>query len=105
MDLHRLGEARSLAMHRAIAARLPSEPRLLAMAKARVHDWLRSRQVHPEYAQAWAKLLDQPIESVAIALTTDDESGRALRQVSPFAGALDARTRWQIRREVARAAR
>ncbi|HEX3594944.1 MAG TPA: hypothetical protein VHU80_07580 [Polyangiaceae bacterium] len=101
LDLHRLGEERSIAMHRAIAEKLESDPSILRAARARVKSWLDTDSVHPSYARAWDSILSEPTERIAATLVDEGEPARALRQVSPFAGALSARERWRIRREVA----
>ena len=88
-------------MHRAIAERLPSEPSLLEAARRRVQHWLESGAVHATYAEAWDSILRQPMERIALALVDESESARALRQTSPFAGALRPRERWRIHRQVA----
>jgi hypothetical protein len=105
MDLHRLGEARSIAMHRAIAHLIEADAAVLERARERVRGWLLSGAVHPTYAQAWSSLLDQPVDRIVAALVDPTERATELRQVSPFAGSLDAKTRWAIRREALRAAR
>ena len=103
MDLHRLGEERSIAMHREVAARILTDGGVLDSARARVGQWIETGEVHRAYAEAWRDLLDQPPDLVARALVDRSDRSRDLRQVSPFAGVLDPRTRWRIRREVARA--
>jgi hypothetical protein len=105
MDLHRLGEERSIEMHRFIAQRLGADAGVLSAARARVDEWVASGSVHATYAQAWRDLLSLPMGEIAAMLTDPGERMRALRQCSPFAGAIDPRTRWQIRRAVARAHR
>lgn len=52
------------------------------------------------YAEQWAALLEQPVEGVSAAIVDPGEAARALRQVSPFAGAIDPRERWQVWRRV-----
>jgi hypothetical protein len=101
VDQHRLGEERSIAMHRTIARRLQSEPALLEAARRRVARWLETGAVHVEYARAWEAILSQPVERVALALIDESEGARALRQTSPFAGAIGPRERWHIHRQVA----
>jgi hypothetical protein len=91
MDPHRLVAERSRALHIAVAERL----------QARVRQWLDSGTVAAHYAEAWRALLDLPLASLATALAEQSERMHDLRQVSPFAGVLDARTRWRIHREVA----
>jgi hypothetical protein len=101
VDPHHRSEERSIAMHRAIAAKLRSDPRILERARDRVSGWRADGSVHPTYVAAWERLLRLPLEEVVAALVDPGEQGRALRQVSPFAGALDARERWRILRTVA----
>ncbi len=96
MDPHRLSELRSVAYHRRIAEHLDLQPELLERARERV----RSGHAHPHYVAAWTQLLDQPLEVVKARLCADDEEMRALRQASPFAGALSPRERWALFRAV-----
>jgi hypothetical protein len=91
-----LAEARSLAAHQLIAERLATEPGLLDMARARVDSWLADGSVARAYALAWRELLGGDIPSIRCALVDDSERGRALRQCTPFAGAIDPRTRWRL---------
>lgn len=100
MDAHRIGEERSIAMHRAIAERLQRDPSVLHRAVARVERWLREGSVAAPYAEAWAEWLRLPVAELAQRLVDPGERARAMRQASPFAGALDPRERWRIRREV-----
>lgn len=100
MDPHRLAEERSIALHAAIVQRLRSNPAILERARARVQAWRRSGTIHPAYAEAWIALLSQRTEELCAALVDPSEEARAMRQSSPFAGALDSRTRWAIWREV-----
>ena len=105
IDLHRLGEERSIAMHRVIAERLELDPSILVAARVRVNDWLRTGSVHRTYADAWRVILEDTPERIAARLVDRGEEANALRQVSPFAGVLDARTRWKIHRDTGRALR
>jgi hypothetical protein len=101
---HRLAEERSLAYHRAVAEKLASNPQALDRARARVRSWLVSGDVAESYAQAWDQLLHRPLHEICAFLTEDSERARTLRQATPFAGAIDPRTRWRIWREVRAAA-
>ena len=87
-------------MHREIARRLLADPGVLEAARRRVDEWLERGSVHRDYAEAWARLLAEPPAQLAEKLTDPGEYYRALRQCSPFAGALGARERWAIRRQV-----
>ena len=100
MDRHELAEERSLAIHRVIAERIREDPRLIAGARSRVAGWLADGSVHREYAEAWHELLVGPADRLLDVLADPGERARALRQTSPFAGVVDARTRWRIWREV-----
>lgn len=101
MDPHRLAERTSIELHRAVGERLRSRPDdVVERARARVEDWLREGRPHPEYAKRWRALLTEPVDLLCDRLVEDTEEMRALRQVSPFAGELDARTRWSIWRRV-----
>ena len=101
VDGHRTAERRSVAYHRAVAARLLDDPALLSRARARVARWIATGEVAAAYAAGWQRLLDGPLPDLVARLTDESEDMCALRQVSPFAGALDARTRWSIWRSVA----
>ncbi len=100
MDLHRLGEERSLAYHGAIAARILREPEVLEAARLRVAGWVNGQEPAPFYARKWAEVLAGEVASVAAFLTERSELATELRQSSPFAGALSPQERWRIHREV-----
>lgn len=97
MGFHSLSEARSFALHEEVSARLAAKPELLERARERVQKWLQDPPAHP-YAAAWSDLLLSPLSELQSALTDRGERMTALRQASPFAGALDNRTRWNILR-------
>lgn len=99
MEAHRLAEQRSLALHEAIADRLRAEPELRRRAQERVAGWLADGSVHRRYARAWADLLELPLEEVCAAIVDPGETGRALRQCTPFAGIVEPRERWRIWKE------
>ncbi len=93
---HALLEARSLALHRAVAERLVADPQVLTRARRRVQGWLDEGTVARPWAEAWRLALQAAPEQVAALLREDSERARAMRQTSPFAGVLDARQRWAI---------
>jgi hypothetical protein len=100
MDAHRLAEARSLALHTAIADVMAEDPSVLPAARARVRRWLETGEVHSFWVAEWNALLARPVEEIRVALLDTSEHGRALRQVTPFAGVIDPRRRWRIWSEV-----
>lgn len=95
MDGHRTAERRSLAYHQTIAERLPNDTTLIERARARVESW-RGTETHPRWVEAWLALLDRPVTDLCRALVDPSEDMTALRQMTPFAGALDPRTRWAL---------
>lgn len=100
MDPHRLAEERSVAYHRAIAARLDLERDVLEAARRRVEGWLAaSAGPAPFYARKWAEVLAGEPGAVASFLVERSELADELRQSSPFAGALSPQERWRIWRE------
>lgn len=96
MDAHRLAEARSLAYHAVIAARLMDDPRILDRARARVRQWLTASASIPYYAEQWNAILARPVGEIAAFLKDAGERATELRQSTPFAGALSAAERWEI---------
>jgi hypothetical protein len=97
---HRVAEERSLALHREVARRLREDPKVLEMARQRVQRWLADGTVPRRWAERWARILEGSAGEVARAITDTGQEARDLRQVTPFAGALDARTRWSILRQL-----
>jgi hypothetical protein len=97
---HRVAEMRSLVLHREVARRLREDERVLAMARRRVEEWLASGAVARAWAERWAEVLSGSVEEIEAVLLDPGERACDLRQVSPFAGALDPRTRWAILAEV-----
>lgn len=98
LDGHRTAERRSLAMHARIAQRLNAAT--LGRARERVESWLQDGTVDERWGRAWRDLLADPVPVVAAAISRDDETMRALRQTTPFAGALTNAERWHILRTV-----
>ncbi len=99
MNGHQVIEERSLWLHRAVADKARQDPEILARARERVEGWLRDGSVHPRYAEAWRRLLSAEPVAVLSRLVDPGETMRALRQCSPFAGALSPRERWRVLRQ------
>ena len=92
---HRTQELRSIELHRLIAERL--DEGLILRARARLYDWLADPgPERREYVQQWLDLLNGPRAALQAALVADTEQMRALRQCSPFAGALTDSERQQV---------
>jgi hypothetical protein len=92
---HDLSQLRSWRLHCEVAKNIAERPSIVVVAKARVASWLRDSEAHP-YAKKWEALLCGPPEELLRALCDKGEEMCTLRQASPFAGALDSRTRWRI---------
>ena len=95
MSHHRL-ERRSLALHRAIAAKLRAQPELLAIARENLDRWSRLGSGTQPYWDEWRRLLDRPLEELLAAIEEDSQHMRDLRQSTPFAGVLEPKERWHI---------
>ena len=93
---HERNDARSLAYHRVIAARLPGDPSLLQAARAKLRRWRAEGSVHDHYILRWEQLLALPMPQLMSALVDSAQEVCDLRQVSPFTAALDPRERWTI---------
>jgi hypothetical protein len=100
MDLHGLAEERSLAYHRRVAELLPSRPELIDEARRRARRWAASGSRSAPWAREWERVLEGTPEEIARQLTDSSEHASALRQSTPFAGALDPRERWLLWRQV-----
>lgn len=87
-------------MHAAVAEKIRRDPAIVERARERVEEQAASGLLHPVYAERWRAVLALAPDALCERLTAPDESMRALRQSSPFAGALDPRERWAIRRSV-----
>lgn len=95
-----LAERRSRALHRAIAQRIRHDPTVVPRARARVLEWRANGGAHAHYCDAWEAVLDRPTDAIVAFLESEGDLACELRQVSPFAGVLDARERWRVLREL-----
>jgi len=95
---HRLHEARSLAMHAAIARKIEREPALLEKARGNLHRWrqLDSHRPTPEWLKEWSALLEKSWPEIASLMVEPSERAARLRQSSPFAGLLSVVERQRI---------
>jgi hypothetical protein len=94
---HRLLEARSLAMHALIAAKIANDPALLCKPRRNLELWSArwGREV-PRWAVEWRRILDRPWSEIAALISEPSENAARLRQSSPFAGVLTAEERKRI---------
>jgi hypothetical protein len=94
--------ARSLALHEAVCRAIERDADTLRAARARVDRWIAGGSVPRPYAEGWSRILAGSPAEVCSALVERSERMNDLRQVSPFAGTLDARERWRVLRDVER---
>jgi hypothetical protein len=100
--MHRIREMQSLAMHRRIAVLLAERPDVvIGKALGNLARWMEGLPVAevPTVYLEWKEMLSvkNPNE-IAMILISEDEDAVRLRQSSPFAGVLDAREVWRIKR-------
>ena len=98
MKTHQQIDKRSVAMAKAIVARIDGDPARsgLARAKATCQRWYRNS---PSRAIGeWLEILQRPWEEIRGVLLDESETGRRLRQSDPFCGILTPQERWEIYR-------
>ncbi len=102
MNPHSAIDRRSLALGRAVAARLRDDPSLIRRGQATLSRWLKtcSPRVRPALLE-WEAVLQQPVSQVVEMLTGTDERAVRLRQSNPFAGVLSTHERTIIMKEFA----
>jgi hypothetical protein len=89
-------DARSLALHRAVAAKLRANPALLDIARDNLARWMANGGPTLPYSQRWSELLDLPLEDLLAKTLEESEEMIAMRQCAPFAGILLPRESWAI---------
>lgn len=93
----------SLALHRAVAHRLRSNPRLIQKAKSNLKNWLSGNRAISAWLE-WREILEtSSIEKVLKIITAETEEGQRLRSSSPFVGLITAEERRQIIKECEKA--
>jgi len=97
-------DRRSLALHRAVAARIQAQPELMERVKEKLGVWRGLDARVPYYVTAWEAVLDKPLDQVLAFLIEESERAADLRQSSPFTacGILAPKERWAILRETER---
>lgn len=90
-------DARSLALHCAIARKLLTDPALVRRARETLARWKRdASKPLPSYFEEWAEVMRRRPEEVAGFLVSMSDDAVRLRQSSPFAPLLSAEERAQI---------
>lgn len=96
-------EKRTLRLHELIAAKLSARPQFVVSLARRNLEVMRTADVGghaSSYLDAWARLLDGPLDTLAAVMTSTDQTARDLRQSSPFAGVLSDEERLEALRSM-----
>ena len=96
MRTHQEIDTRSLALARAVVAKIDADPSREGLRDAR-ENCARWLQTNPLRAiEEWQAILEQDWDHVRLVLLDESENGKRLRQSNPFCGVLSPRERWDI---------
>lgn len=97
MSMQQRSDERSKALHREIAKKLRSDPRLWSVPRNNIQRWkMKRKNAAPPYAE-WESILDQySREQILNLLESDSEESVRLRSSSPFTGILTDEERKRI---------
>lgn len=91
--------ARSLELHRRVAAKIRQHPELLNKAFDNLRRWRPTTAASSlPYLDEWQELLDQGMEVALAKAVEDSEHAACLRRSSPFSGVLSDEERWAVLR-------
>lgn len=94
---HRLLEARSLAMHALIAAKIGRNTDLLRKPRQNLARWsARWEGRPPGWVVEWRAILERPWPEIAALITDSSDNAARLRQSAPFAGVLTREERKRV---------
>jgi hypothetical protein len=98
---HEWIDQRSLALDKAIAAKLRARPELLQCATETLQNWIRQRQpTVPQVMLEWQEILTTwSFDKITALLTSSEPEPTRLRQSSPFCGILTQQERMKIFQE------
>ena len=87
---YRQVDLRSLAFHRAVAAKLRENPALVEEALGTIDRWKRLGLARSSWVllDKWRVMLCGPLEELLAKMEEDSDTMQQLRQASPFAGML-----------------
>ena len=96
MQSHQQIDTRSLALARAVAKRIDSDPghKAIKAARDRCKRWHKTSPCAD--VALWAELLSKPWPEIRAVLLDTSERGTRLRQSNPFCGVLSPRERWNF---------
>lgn len=95
-------EERSLALARAVAAKIDADPAHKGVARARETCRRWREKMDSRDLRLWSEVLELPWDEIRRVLLDPSPNGRRLRQSNPFCGILTPRERWRVYREFQR---
>ena len=96
-------DRRSLVYNEAIIVKMLEEPdRVLAHARKNIERWLDARPHAQKLLHRWSLWLELPVDDLRMLMLDPCLQARDMRQVSPFAGLLDASERTQVLKQFQR---
>ena len=94
---HQILDARSLALHCAIARKITRDAAMLQIAKDNLERWAKKAGRHPpKYLQEWQTILERPWPEIAHFICSMSDDAIRLRSSSPFAGILSDEERERV---------
>ena len=94
---HRRIDARSLALHRAIAGKLRANPPLIGIAHQNLDRWSAASGRSQPYWDAWREILSRPLEEILSVMVEDSEKMTAMRQaIARISSSSEARPFWAL---------
>lgn len=99
---HELQDRTSMALARAIVARLDMDPSLLDIARQNLERWTVRNADSPHLLacyREWEAILVKGLDAVREVLLSESDEGQRLRQNSPFPGVLSPQEVWEIKRK------
>lgn len=91
------GDLQSLALAKAVAAKLRADPALLQVGIKNIERWRMQGNQAPVYTE-WLSLLGKGVEAVCAILEAPTDEGQRLRSSNPFPGVLSQEERMEIRK-------
>jgi hypothetical protein len=87
---------RSLALHRAVAAKIADHPEIIDRAHRKLMEWLAHGGRSATLWEQWREILTRSPDEIIAFITDRSERAAWLRKASPFAGVLTPAERLQV---------
>jgi len=97
LQTHSEVDARSLALHRLVAAKVRRDPALLEKVQLTLARWrIQVDAASQPYLRQWQAAMDQGVDACLSLCEEESQRATALRQCSPFGAVLTAKERFQF---------